>query len=176
MKHSTERTLTTHAGSLARPHELLETMKAKEHGESYDPGLFEAQVRAAVAAVVRRQVDCGLDIVCDGEQGKVSFATYVGERLSGFEPTTEGMSAETAWQAEVEMFPDYYRRYFEKYAGTVAPFARPVCTGPIAYTGHAAVRRDIDNLKAALEGLDFEDAFMPAVAPGGFGTNTFYPG
>ena len=77
MKRSTERILTTHVGSLARPDELLQTMRAKEHGEPYDPELFEQQIRAAVAAVVRRQAECGLGIVCDGEQGKVSFLTYV---------------------------------------------------------------------------------------------------
>jgi 5-methyltetrahydropteroyltriglutamate--homocysteine methyltransferase len=174
MRRSTDRILTTHVGSLARPHELLDTMRAKEHGEPYHAELFEEQVRAAVAGVVRRQAECGLDVVCDGEQGKVSFLTYVGERLSGFEPSQDERASAPSWQLEVDMFPEYYAEYFKKYSATVSPLRLLVCTGPVRYTGHDAVRRDIENLKAALEGVEYEEAFMPATSPGGFSRNEFY--
>ena len=83
MKQSTERILTTHVGSLARPQELLETMREKENGRPYDRAQFDEQVRTAVRDVVRRQAEVGLDVVADGEMGKVNFITYVAERLSG---------------------------------------------------------------------------------------------
>ncbi len=83
MYRSSERILTTHVGSLARPHDLLEMMREKEHGRPYDPGRFTDLVRAAVADVVRRQAAAGLDVVTDGEQGKVFFLTYVKERPEG---------------------------------------------------------------------------------------------
>jgi len=149
-------------------------MRAKEHGEPYQTELFARHMREAVAAVVRKQIECGLDVVCDGEQGKVDFYTYVGERLSGFERSGAGSATESYWQAEIDMFPDYYREYFKKYEAAVAPLGRSVCTGPVAYTGQEAVRRDIENLEAALAGAAYEEAFMPATAPGGFGRNEYY--
>ena len=86
MKHSTERILTTHTGSLARPDGLLEMMKAKEGGQPYELEPYADLVRQAVAEVVRKQADAGVDVICDGEQSKPGFFTYVSERLSGFEP------------------------------------------------------------------------------------------
>ena len=85
MKTSTDRILTTHVGSLARPPDLLDTMKEKENGRAYDPAVFDRQVTDAVADRVRRQVDSGIDIVADGEMSKVSFIGYVKDRLGGFE-------------------------------------------------------------------------------------------
>ena len=175
MKRSSERILTTHVGSLARPHELLETMRAKEHGEPYDPELLEEQVRAAVASVVRRQADCGLDVVCDGEQGKVSFIQYLGERLGGIEPSEESAALAPSWQLEVDLFPEYYASYFGKYSSAISSLSTAICTGPITYTGHAALRRDIANLQAALADVEVEEAFMPAISPGSFiSRNEFY--
>src|SRR5262249_24843498 len=86
MKRSTERILTTHCGSLARPQDLLELMRAKASGQPYDHAGFASRVRSAVAEVVHKQVANGVDIVCDGEQSKAGFAVYVRERLAGFEP------------------------------------------------------------------------------------------
>jgi len=85
MQRSSERILTTHVGSLARPHDLLEVMREKEHGRPYDPARFTEMVTEAVRDVVRRQAEAGLDVVTDGEMGKVSFLTYVKERLAGFD-------------------------------------------------------------------------------------------
>jgi 5-methyltetrahydropteroyltriglutamate--homocysteine methyltransferase len=79
-----------------------------------------------------------------------------------------------AWQAEFDMFPEYYTEYFKKYASAVSPLRRIICKGPISYTGQALLQIDIDNLKAACEGLDVSDIFMPASGPSGFGRNEYY--
>src|SRR5881397_3916507 len=105
MKRSTERILTTHVGSLARPKDLLDLMRAKVDGEAYDEEAYAARVRRAVAEVVRRQVESGIDIVTDGEQGKPGFYAYVRERLSGFEPRSPQPGARRSWAEEVEAFP-----------------------------------------------------------------------
>ena len=174
MKHSTDRILTTHVGSLARPRDVLETMREKEHGRPYDPELFDRQVRTAVADVVRRQAEIGLDVVADGEMGKVNFITYVAERLSGFETEAGRSSRAPSWQRELEMFPEYYEEYFKKYSATAGPLHVMVCRGPISYVGQEAVQKDIENLRAALAGVDVEEAFMPATSPRGFGGNEYY--
>jgi 5-methyltetrahydropteroyltriglutamate--homocysteine methyltransferase len=175
MKRSSRRILTTHVGSLARPRELLDVMREKEYGRPYDTATFDRLVREAVDHVVKKQVESGIDMVADGEMGKVTFLTYVKERLSGFEPDPEGVQLmPPSWQREIEMFPAYYRDYFGKYSETVAPFTRLMCTGPVSYVGQAAIKSDIDTLKAAMNGLRIEEAFMPATSAYGFGRNTYY--
>src|SRR5690349_304080 len=116
MKTSTDRILTTHVGSLARPTELLDTMKEKEHGRPYDHSLFDRQVTEAVADRVRKQVENGIDIVTDGEMSKVSFLGYVKDRLGGFEVEEGGSGPAPSWQAEIDMFPEYYADYMGKYS------------------------------------------------------------
>ena len=175
MKRSTDRILTTHVGSLARPKELLETMREKEHGRPYDRGAFDGQVRAAVADVVRKQAEAGLDVVSDGEQGKVNFITYVVERLTGFDAEPGASRMAPSWKLELEMFPDYYREYFKKYSAAVAPIRSMICRGPVTYRGQEAVQRDIAKLRAALAEVQVEEAFMPATSPRGFGGNEYYP-
>jgi len=176
MKRSTDRILTTHVGSLARPRELLDVMREKEHGRPYDRAQFDDLVRGAVTDIVRRQVESGIDVVTDGEMSKVTFLNYVKDRLNGFEPDTEGAPLmPPSWTREIDMFPEYYRDYFGKYSATVAPFTRLVCTGPITYTGHAALQQDITNLRAALDRVSVEEAFMPATSAYGFGRNAYYP-
>jgi 5-methyltetrahydropteroyltriglutamate--homocysteine methyltransferase len=176
MKHSTERILTTHCGSLARPKALLDLMKAKLNNEPCDPIAYEESVRTAVAEAVHEQVETGIDVVTDGEQGKPGFFAYVRERLTGFEAKTPPAGGWKQWAAEVEAFPEYYESYFKRrmMGGSIVPRTPMVCTGPISYRGHGANRRDIENLKAALAGLQVEDAFMPAVAPSGVGSNEYY--
>jgi 5-methyltetrahydropteroyltriglutamate--homocysteine methyltransferase len=174
VKRSTERILTTHVGSLARPEDLLLTMREKEHGRPYDPDRFAAQVRAAVAEVVRRQAEAGLDVVTDGEQGKVSFATYVKDRLGGFSATPGETLLPASWRQEIDAFPEYYDDYLKKYRSTVSPMRVMVCTGPVSYQGHDAVQADIDNLRAALADVEVEEAFLPSASPSGFGRNEFY--
>jgi len=174
MKRSTERILTTHCGSLARPKDLLDLMKAKVNGEPYDHETYARRVRSAVAEIVRKQVESGIDIPSDGEQGKPGFFTYVSERLTGFAPKPD--VSFTLFAAEVAAFPEYYKQYFSQamLGGSIAPLVPLVCTGPVSYQGQEAVRRDIDNLKAAIEGVKPEDVFMPAIAPSGVGRNEYY--
>ena len=176
MKRSTDRILTTHCGSLARPKDLLDLMKAKVNGEPYDHDVYDKQVQSAVADVVRKQAENRIDVVTDGEQGKLGFFAYVRERLAGFEAKPPPPGGWKQWAAEVAMFPEYFENYFSRrmMGGSIAPRTPMVCTGPVSYRGQEAIRQDIDNLKAALGGLKVEEAFMPAVAPSGVGSNEFY--
>jgi 5-methyltetrahydropteroyltriglutamate--homocysteine methyltransferase len=173
-QQNTDRIVTTHVGSLPRPHDLLDMMKARLAGLSRDEAAYQKRVRDAVAECVRRQADTGIDIVCDGEQSKSGFFTYARERLEGFEPRPD--RARTSFAAEVAAFPEYYEQYFRTAmtGGAVAPVVPLVCTGPIRYCGEAALQQDIANLKAALEGIAHVAAFMPAVAPSGVGENEYY--
>jgi 5-methyltetrahydropteroyltriglutamate--homocysteine methyltransferase len=178
MRRSTDRILTTHVGSLPRPASELDLMKTGERGHELD-----RVVSQAVDAVVRDQVAHGIDIVTDGEQGKVSFFGYVAERLTGFEPRP-GARAEP-WSAEVRAFPEYYAEYFRRAmtGGSVVTLEPLVCTGPVSYRGHAAIAQSIANLTAALERQPHLEAFLPAVAPSGLGfmagsseaANEYYP-
>ena len=162
MKRSVERILTTHAGSLPRPDDVLEMLRAGGTGEQ-----FEARVREAVAEIVRQQVEHGLDVIDDGEVSKPSFVTYAAERLGGLETRESEPLSTFAGSREHLAFPEFYA-----VAGGPSPGGvgrdRPirwVCTGPIRYTGHATVRRDVANLQAALRGVDAVEAFLPAISP-----------
>jgi 5-methyltetrahydropteroyltriglutamate--homocysteine methyltransferase len=178
MQRSTERILSTHVGSLARPHDLLEMMREKEHDRPYDPPRFAELVSGAVLDVVRRQAAAGLDIVTDGEQGKVSFLTYVKERLAGFDQVEGETLLPPSWQREIDDFPEYYHSYMSKYSSAVAPMRVMVCTGPVAYSGQQALATDIANLRAALADRDVAgavtEAFLPSTSPSGFGRNDYY--
>ena len=176
MKRSADRILTTHCGSLARPKDLLDLLKAKVKGENYDESTLAERTRSAVAEIVRKQADNGIDIVTDGEQGKPGFFAYVRERLTGFESKSPPPGGWKQWAAEVAAFPEYYEQYFSRrmMGGSIAPRTPLMCTAPVNYLGQDAIRKDIDNLKAALGGLKVEEAFIPAVAPSGIGTNEYY--
>ncbi|MGO9960872.1 MAG: cobalamin-independent methionine synthase II family protein [Solirubrobacteraceae bacterium] len=175
MKTSANRILTTHVGSLARSRELLDAMRARELGDG-DAAALHALVTASVADVVRRQADCGIDVVTDGEQSKLGFFQYVVERFDGMVTRPGRLSLAPSWQLEVDMFPDYYAQYLQKYSADSGPSGANVmvCTGPLRYAGHELLQRDIANLKAALEQVDVEEAFMPAAAPSTFGLNEYY--
>jgi 5-methyltetrahydropteroyltriglutamate--homocysteine methyltransferase len=175
MQRSTERILTTHVGSLARPPELLDTLKERENDRPYDAELLARQIREAVADRVQHQVESGIDIVTDGEMSKVSFLGYVKDRLGGFEvdDMRTGRMA-PSWQKEIDDFPEYYEEYFKKYSATIAPLRRIVCRAPITYVGQELLQIDIDNLKAAVEPYDVADVFMPSSGPSGFGRNEYY--
>src|SRR3989442_488950 len=185
MKRSTERILTTHVGSLAGPETLTPLLRSKDRGQPYDQETFAKLVRDAVADVVRKQTEAGIDVVTDGEQGKASFFGYIVERFNGFArtpaPTGQEGNPRTAGR-EYRAFPDYYAwsERIAEWAGGRGGDRRhgiDVCTGPVSYKGQAAVQRDIENIKTALTGLRHEEVFMPAIAPSYLFatlTNTFY--
>ena len=176
MKRSTDRILTTHVGSLARPVDLLDLMKAKVSGAPYAEEVYARRISAAVAEVVSKQVESGIDIVTDGEQSKLGFSTYVSERLAGYE-ARPGAIDSAEFSQEVAAFPEYYERYFGEamHGGAVAKINPVMCIGPVSYKGIDALNKDIENLKAAVAGVDKVDVFMPAVAPSGVGGNEYYP-
>ena len=173
MKRSTERILTTHVGSLARPDALVPFLRSKDRGQPYDREVYAQLVREAVADVVRQQTEAGIDIVTDGEQGKASFFGYIVERFNGFErkPAPPGHEGNPRGAGrEYRAFPDYYAwsERIAEWAGGRGGDRRhgvDVCTGAVSYKGHAAVQTDIENVRAALNGLPHQEVFMPAIAP-----------
>jgi 5-methyltetrahydropteroyltriglutamate--homocysteine methyltransferase len=168
------RILTTHCGSLPRPHALLDAMKARLSGAAYDKAAYDKQVAAAVDDCVKRQAKTGIDIVADGELSKPGFFVYVKERLSGFEARPN--QRHNLFAAEVAAFPEYYADYFKQamLGGGVAPIHPTVCVGPVRYVGQDALKADLVHLKDALKGVSCEGVFVPAVAPSGVGTNEYY--
>jgi 5-methyltetrahydropteroyltriglutamate--homocysteine methyltransferase len=165
MRRSKDRILTTHAGSLPRPADLLELIQAKERGEPYDRAAYAARVRTAVAAIVARQAQLRLDVIDDGEMGKPGFIPYVNERLAGFEPDRGRSGSPFAGSREFKAFPEFYEWFGRTLPSPAASLPHMMCTGPISYKGQAQVQTDIDNLKAALGGVSAEEAFLPAISP-----------
>ena len=142
-------------------------MKAKENGDPYDLSAYDAQVRSAVAESVQKQAESGVDVVNDGEQSKTGFSNYIRDRLTGFEPVKGSTRPQVRTGGrEAELFPEYYEEYYKVgYFTTRVADNRPlVCTGPVAYKPDA-VKVDIENLKAALEGVQVEEVFVPATTP-----------
>jgi len=176
LQQNTDRIQTTHIGSLPRPHDVLDLLMAKFAGQPYDQNVLDAAIAKAVKESVRRQVECGIDIVTDGEFSKPGFFTYIQERLEGFEarPNQKLM----LFQQEVAAFPEYYAQYFKEamLGGTIVPVVPVICVGPVKYRGEQALQKDIDNLKAAATaaGVPHDHVFMPATAPSGVGINEYY--
>ena len=171
MKRSTERFLTTHTGSLPRPEDLVRAMFAKEEGVPVDPAALRARIRSAVAAVVEKQVEAGIDIVNDGEMSKPSYATYAKDRLNGF----GGQSRPLVYQ-DLVGFPEFARRVF----GDPGRARRrtPGCNGPISVGDPEAAELDVANLSHALTRVTAEEAFLSAASPGVislFFHNGYYP-
>ena len=158
MKRSSERFLTTHTGSLPRPEDLIRTMFAKEEGVPVDASALAARIRSAVAEVVRKQVEAGLDVVDDGEMSKPSYATYPKDRLTGF-----GGASHPLQYRDLVDFPGMARRVF----GDPGRARRktPACTGPITVGDRAAADADAANLRAALSGAA-QEGFLTAASPG----------
>jgi 5-methyltetrahydropteroyltriglutamate--homocysteine methyltransferase len=156
MKQSSDRILTTHVGSLPRPDGLAEQLTALDGGTLGEAELaaLPQRVREGVAAIVARQVATGIDVVSDGELSKFGYATYVKQRLAGF----DGENGTFAL-SELADFPNFAMR-------TTLDVTNPACTGPVEYRGHDAVQDDIANLRAALAGSGATEAFMNAASPG----------
>ena len=175
-QQNTGRIQTTHIGSLPRPHDLLDIMKAKLNKQPYDEAEFQAKLSKAVAETVKRQVECGIDIVTDGEFSKPGFFTYIQQRLEGFESRPNQKLI--LFQQEIEAFPEYYAEYFKTamLGGALIPITPVVCVGPVKYRGEKLLQIDIDNVKAAAKaaGIPASRVFLPATAPSGVGINEYY--
>jgi 5-methyltetrahydropteroyltriglutamate--homocysteine methyltransferase len=174
MKTSRDRILTTHVGSLPRSETVLALLEARENRTPLDAAAFEREMRQAVADVVKRQVELGIDVVSDGETSKMSYATYVRDRLDGF--SEEGSTEMPRPHLDVRPFPDLQR----KMALLTGPrrFKRVSCVGPVKVRDRAALARDLANLRAASAAARPFDAFMNAASPGvvtSFLPNAYYP-
>jgi 5-methyltetrahydropteroyltriglutamate--homocysteine methyltransferase len=175
-QQNTDRIRTTHIGSLPRPHDLLDLMKAKLNRQPYDQKAYQETLARAVKDSVRKQVECGIDFVTDGEFSKPGFFTYFQERLEGYEARPNQKLV--LFQQEVAAFPEYYAEYFKQamMGGTLIPITPVVCVGPVKYRGEKLLQIDIDNVKAAARAAGVSDGqvFLPATAPSGVGLNEYY--
>ncbi len=160
MLHSTDRILTTHVGSLPRGQAVVDQLFAQDQGQGYDPARFDALMTKAVADVVAAQVAVGVDVVSDGEMSKISYATYIRHRLTGFEI---GEMPRTV-PADLDDFPDYKERLAK--LGATPKYHRPICRGEIRVKDLASLHKDIANLKAAAAMPGVTEAFMNAASPG----------
>jgi 5-methyltetrahydropteroyltriglutamate--homocysteine methyltransferase len=160
LKTSTSRILTTHVGSMPRPQEVVDLLFAQDRGEDYDPAEYSAVMRAAVANIVVQQVRAGVDVISDGEMSKISYATYIRHRLTGFEVG----EAPRATPSDLDAFPEFRDRLASK--GGTPKYQRPICTGPIEVKDLNPLREDIENIKSAAANSSSEEAFMNAVSPG----------
>lgn len=166
MKRSTRRILTSHVGSLIRPPEVLEHLRARQSGKSFDDKAFARTLKSAVARVVKQQAAVGVDIPSDGEFGKgISWSQYALERLSGFErrPVKPGTRDPFARGVDRERFAEFYAELDARDGR--ATVSDSVCIAPITYTGMGELQRDIRNFKAALEKAGIEEGFLPVAAP-----------
>lgn len=151
--------LTTHTGSLPRPDSLSALLFARMTKQPYDAATLQSEMTAAVAATIRQQLDVGIDIVSDGEQSKTSFQLYATERLGGIEPIAPQLGVYRT--RENIAFPTFYIN--GEHSGSQR--SRWACTGPLTYANLEPLKRDLENLKAGLNGVDPVDVFMPSVSP-----------
>jgi 5-methyltetrahydropteroyltriglutamate--homocysteine methyltransferase len=178
MKRSKDRILVTHVGSLARPKDLMEMLVARNEGQPYDQEALASRTGAAVAEVVQKQIECGVDVVNDGELGKSNFSRYTRERLSGFveRPADSDFRPTSIFGRDMMEFTEYFNRGGRTSIGHHARVF--YCVEALKYVGQDEIKSDIDNLKAALQGKEVEEAFLPAVAPGTMEhwmKNEYYP-
>jgi 5-methyltetrahydropteroyltriglutamate--homocysteine methyltransferase len=165
MLYSTDRIMTTHAGSLPRPADLRDMVVAKANGEAYDAAVLAARLKAAVTDVVRRQAECGIDCVNDGELSKTNFTDYIRWRMAGYiERPSPGPRRLSITARDETKFADYFTAHPR--ARPVGPPTMPVVVEPVRYTGQSEIAADIANFKAALGGVNVAEAFLPANSPG----------
>ena len=165
MKYSTDRILTTHAGALPQPPDLKEMHNAQIAGKPVDKDAFGKRVRGAVADIVKKQIACGLDVINDGEVGKSNFSRYARERLSGFserEVKPEDLPS-TIYARDLTEFSDYFHSRTYHRGDNLR---RVFCNAPLKYVGHESLKAEIEDFKASLQGEKYEEAFLPAIAPG----------
>ena len=177
MKRSSDRILTTHVGSLIRPPEIIEVMYATDNHQPYDEAAFGLNLKTGVQDVVRKQAEAGVDIVSDGEFGKRGWTGYVSDRLGGFEARPNPGGPAALFGKDRRDFADFYAIWQRAERTWLPPHiiealnARPsqlqryACVAPVTYRAAAIIQRDIANFKAALQGVNVEEAFLPVAAP-----------
>jgi 5-methyltetrahydropteroyltriglutamate--homocysteine methyltransferase len=171
MKTSENRILTTHVGSLPRSRAVTDVVFAREKGETLDEDAARAIIRDSVREVVRRQAEAGVDLVSDGEMSKISYATYIKDRITGFEGDSPRQPPR-----DLEEFPGFLQR--QASSGGTPTYSRPCCVGEIRVKDMGPVNEDIANLRDALAGADVVEGFMNAASPGVialFQPNRHYP-
>jgi len=171
MKLSKDRILTTHVGSLPRSENVFKLVFAKEDGKSLDKKEYDEVIAEAVKTVVKKQEEVGIDVVSDGEQSKISYATYIKDRLNGFEGDSPRQTPK-----DLEEFPTFSSRASK--SGGVPTYTRPRCTGPVTVKDMKPLEIDLVNLRKALDGISISEAFMNAASPGVialFQPNEYYP-
>ena len=171
MEVSIDRILTTHVGSLPRSRIVTEAVFAKENGELDDGEAFQENIGNAVEQVVGRQVAAGVDIVSDGEMSKISYATYIKDRMTGFAGDSPRRPP-----ADLEEFPGFLER--QARSGGTPSYKRPRCIGEIKVKDQEQLNRDITNFKSALAAHKREEGFLTAASPGVialFQPNEYYP-
>jgi len=173
LKHSTDRILTTHVGSLPRPKAMLDLIAAREAGDPVDEAAFETQAAGAVKEIVRQQVACGIDVVSDGEQSKPSYATYVKHRIDGIDmdPSVIERGRDVMVSLDRLEHPDFQT------ATNFSNTAFPACLGPLSYADRAPLDRDLAHFTAAVAHSQPTEAFMTAPSPGiltRFVVDTYY--
>jgi len=178
MKRSTDRILVTHVGSLARHKDLMEMLVARNEGKPFDRAALASRTREAVAEVVQKQIECGVDVVNDGELGKSNFSRYTKERLGGFVERTASpeFNPTSIFGRDMIEFTEYFNRGGRTSIGHHSRVF--YCVEPLKYVGHDEVKSDIANLTAALQGKKYEEAFLPAIASGTMEhwmKNEYYP-
>lgn len=151
--------LTSHVGSLPRSQDVVDFIFARENGKDYDTDAFDATMTAAVDETVAKQAKAGIDIVSDGETSKISYATYVKDRYTGFSGDSE-RNAPT----DLKMFPGFLKRLADD--GGTPQYARPMCTGEVKSKGQGELQKDINNLKASMAKHGISRGFMNAASPG----------
>jgi len=170
MWSSETRILTTHAGALPRSPDLTRLVRARAAGTRVDENEFSTKLRAEVAEVVRKQKAVGVDIVNDGELAKTNFSNYCAERLSGFEhrPYVEGKSPPglTIASRDARKFPDYFHLDAAGFAKIRKPETQIFCNAPLKYVGGDALKTDLANFRAALDGAGVVGGYLPANTPG----------
>ena len=178
MKYSTDRILTTHAGALPQPEDLKHMHAAKISGQPVEEASFARRVRESVAQVVKKQIACGLDIINDGEVGKSNFSRYARERLTGFieRQAKPEDHVSSIFARDMVEFGEYFKKRMGGIRGENVK--RVFCNAPLKYIGDDALKAEIEDFKAALHGQSYQEAFLPAIAPGTIEhwmKNDYYP-
>ena len=166
MKRSTHRILTSHVGSLVRPQDMLDMLKARSHGQPYDRAAWDARLREAVDEVVRQQADAGIDVINDGELSKPMFADYIADRLNGYEGENPNPNMFVNHSQRPDPFPGFTAwRASQPILTTGGIMRRPLCVAPLSWKDRA-YETDIANLKDAMSKVSVEEGFLPSPSPG----------